>query len=62
MNHKRRHQKQRGCPCCKPEKLPANVKAERRKVTAGAIAAERDLSAQEHEEIDAELRHYFSDE
>lgn len=64
MNHKRGRPKQRraGCLTCKPHKLPANAKAERRKITAGAIAAEEDLHAQEFEEVSAELRHFFEDE
>jgi hypothetical protein len=43
MNHKRRRPKHRrsGCLLCKPQKLTANGKAERRKGNADALRMER---------------------
>jgi len=43
VNHKRRRPKHRraGCLLCKPSKLTANVKADRRKRNAEAFKVER---------------------
>lgn len=61
MHHKRGRPKQRraGCLLCKPHKLPANGKADRRKVNAGVVESEVALLDQEHGEVSAELRHCF---
>jgi hypothetical protein len=63
MHHKRRRPKHRraGCLLCKPHKLPANGKADRRKANAGVVASEVALLDQEVEELRAEMRHYFAD-